>query len=158
VRCPTRLVLGARSGAAAAAEDGVASFRSSLPERTDFASVAVPGAGARCLEDRPRETRDIVLDCVLAFEGPIATADPASRRPELLGASVRALETFETVEQARKFLCARAPPSAEAIEEALREARLEDEAESEEDEETRAARVRTTALAKDDSGYFGFVG
>ena len=29
---------------------------------------------------------------------------------------------------------------------------------AEEDEETRAARVRTTALAKDDPGYFGFVG
>ena len=157
-RCPTRLVLGARSGAAAAAEDGVASFRSSLPERTDFASIAVPGAGARCLEDRPRETRDIVLDCVLAFEGPIATADPASRRPELLGASVRALPSFDSVEQAKKFLCARAPPSAAAIEEALRDARQGDEADSEEDEETRAARVRTTALAKDDAGYFGFVG
>ena len=158
-RCPTRLVLGARSGAAArAAEDGVASFRSSLPERTDFASIAVPGAGARCLEDRPRETRDIVLDCVLAFEGPIATTDPASRRPELLGASVRALPSFDSVEQAKKFLCARAPPSAAAIEEALRDARQGDEADSEEDEETRAARVRTTALAKDDAGYFGFVG
>ena len=158
-RCPTRLVLGARSGAAAAAEDGVASFRSSrLGERTDFASIVVPGAGARCLEDRPRETRDIVLDCVLAFEGPIATADPASRRPELLGASVRALPSFDSVEQAKKFLCARAPPSAAAIEEALREARQGDEADSEEDEETRAARVRTTALAKDDAGYFGFVG
>ena len=66
--------------------------------------------------------------------------------------------SFDSVEQAKKFLCARAPPSAAAIEEALREARQGDEADSEEDEETRAARVRTTALAKDDAGYFGFVG
>jgi surfactin synthase thioesterase subunit len=159
VLCPTRLVVGARSvSGAAGTDDRAAVLKSSLRRETDFAAVAVPGAGARCLEDRPRETRDVVLDCVLAFEGPIHLTDPSSRRPELLGASVRALETFETVEQARKFLCARAPPSAEAIEEALREARLEDEAESEEDEETRAARVRTTALAKDDPGYFGFVG
>ena len=99
-----------------------------------------------------------MLDCVLEFEGPIATADPSSRRPELLGASVRALPSFDSVEQAKKFLCARAPPSAAAIEEALRDARQGDEADSEEDEETRAARVRTTALAKDDAGYFGFVG
>ena len=144
------------SGAAAAAEDGVASFRSSLPERTDFASIAVPGAGARCLEDRPRETRDIVLDCVLEFEGPIATADPSSRRPELLGASVRALPSFDSVEQAKKFLCARAPRSAAAIEEALREGAPGDEADSRGGRGD--ARVRTTALAKDDARYFGFVG
>ena len=154
MRCPTRLVVGARVDARRAAD----TLRSCLPLGTDFASVAVPGADCSCLEDRPRETRDVVLDCALAFEGPIATTDPASRRPELLGTSVRALPSFDSVEHAKKYLCARAPPSAEAIEQALQEARREDEADSEEDEETRATRARTTALAKDDSGYFGFVG
>ena len=61
----------------------------------------------------------------------------------------------ETLGDAQRVQASRAQMK---MEEALREARLEDEAESEEDEETRAARVRTTALAKDDSGYFGFVG
>ncbi len=156
MRCPTRLVVGARrqNDARRATE----TLRESLPLGADFASVAVTGAGSSCLEDRPRETRDVVLDCVLAFEGPIATTDPSSRRPELLGASVRALPFFASVEHAKKALCARAPPSAEAIEDALREARQGDEADSEEDEETRATRVRTTALAKDDAGYFAFVG
>jgi pimeloyl-ACP methyl ester carboxylesterase len=143
---PVRLVRGERNANAATKSE------------FEFASVAIPGAGSRCLEDRPRETRDAILDAVLSFEGAIYVIDVTQRTPEKLGASVRALQTFETVEQAVKVLSARPPPTSEAVEAALAEARAWDETDSEDDEESRRMRNRTTALAKDDPGYFGFIG
>jgi hypothetical protein len=150
--CPVRFLSGERSGFTS---DSLAAC---LPVDANFLSYVIPGAGSRVLEDRSRETRDTILDCVLHCEGAIAACDVSKRTPEALGDCVKALQKFDTIAQAIKALCVRAPPTNEAIEMALTHAREWDEAPSEDDEERTTRATRQTALAKDDQGYFGYIG
>ncbi len=135
-----------------------AAIKACLPADADFASHSVPGACYRSLEDLPMESRDTLLDCVLQMEGAITLCDVSKRTPEKLGGAVKSLQQFETIEQAVKVLSVKPPPTPEAIEQALRDISQDDEAPSEDDEDQKAIRNRQTALAKDDTGYFGFMG
>lgn len=76
-----------------------------------------------------------------------------TRAPEALG--LRPLPQFASLEEAMRALRPRAVPTAEAVEAELRKLAAEDDCPSEEDE---APNGHQTALAKDSSQYFGFVG
>lgn len=74
------------------------------------------------------------------------------RRPEVL--DIRPLPTYSTIEEARRALGPREPPSREALEQALREAGSG--AGDSDDEPERDGRA--TACCRDPPDYFGFVG
>lgn len=138
--------------------------------------VQLEGAGHFMLEDAPLELRDAILGCCAAWrtEALPAAQDAlarAARTPEALG--LRELPQFATLEEARRALGPRKVPTAADIAEALRAAREGDEAEestsSDDDKHNNnddgimpkkrsSSGRRPTALCRDRSDYFGFVG
>jgi hypothetical protein len=77
-----------------------------------------------------------------------------TRCPEALG--LKPLPQFATIEEAIKALQPRAVPTQAAINEELQKLALEDDCSSSDDES--GLNPNQTALAKDSSEYFGFVG
>lgn len=100
-----------------------------------------------------------VYNCIADFlveAGPaILKENKETRRPELLG--LKPLPQYATIEEAIKALKPREIPSAAAVEEELRKLAIEG-GYSTDDSEGPTRGGCATALAKDPSDYFGFIG
>lgn len=125
--------------------------------------ISIPGAGHHLVSDAPKET----LEAINAFlDGPAIRcfdAGNATRTPSNLG--LRPLPEYATVEEARKALGPRSIPTAARVESALEQLRIEEgrrpdsESDDGEDRETSNNGSKyATALSKEPSDYFGFVG
>ena len=119
---------------------------------------SIPDASHYVFEDQPATLRDYILHSLLISEPAMTVENNASRTPEFL--NLKPLPKYATVEDAIKALKPRKIPTDLDVERVLKKCKEEwDECDSEsEDEEVKMRKKYSTALANNDSQYFGMVG
>ena len=119
---------------------------------------SIPDAAHYVFEDQPATLRDYILHSLLISESSMIVENNASRTPEFL--NLKPLPKYATVEDAVRALKPRKIPTEEDVDRELRKFKDHwDECDSdEESEERKMHRKYATALANNDSQYFGMVG
>ena len=121
----------------------------------------IPDASHYVFEDQPATLRDYILHSLLISEPDMIVENNASRTPEFL--NLKPLPKYATVEDAVRALKPRKIPTENYGEDAFMKLMLEcvanvDCSSDEESEEVKMNRKYSTALANNDSQYFGMVG
>jgi pimeloyl-ACP methyl ester carboxylesterase len=122
---------------------------------------SIPDASHYVFEDQPATLRDYILHSLLISEPDMIVENNASRTPEFL--NLKPLPKYATVEDAVRALKPRKIPTEKDVEDALKKLKEEcggnvDCSSDEESEEVKMNRKYSTALANNDSQYFGMVG
>jgi len=128
------------------------------PKKKTVRGKSIPDAAHYVFEDQPGTLRDYILHSLLISESSMIVENNASRTPEFL--NLKPLPKYATVEDAVRALKPRKIPTEEDVDRELRKFKDHwDECDSDdESEERKMHRKYGTALANNDSQYFGMVG